>query len=214
MHHHHLHQEGKKNPNSKAPPPPFSLAALSSRAQPSAQAFRRASVADQPESITEPIASPISSSQPHLQPDPRLPSRQLISSVIRLPQPNATTVKFRRSPRLCCLSNRSSRASRMPPATAADPISRAVPRLDPKSDPRPSLRAQRQPRPRLQLGLAAWKVHFLAVRIRLSKSPDQYVLDAPSGHRRLDSVPTGAHVARVQERASYWVEAEVRARAS
>ena len=34
---------------------------------------------------------------------------------------------------------------------------------------------------------------------------DQYVLDAPSGHRRLDSVPTGAHVARVRERASYWV---------
>ncbi|KAA0025822.1 hypothetical protein E6C27_scaffold34G00770 [Cucumis melo var. makuwa] len=31
---------------------------------------------------------------------------------------------------------------------------------------------------------------------------DQYVLSAPSGHRRPDSVPTGAHVARVQERAS------------
>ncbi|KAA0068052.1 hypothetical protein E5676_scaffold172G00220 [Cucumis melo var. makuwa] len=31
---------------------------------------------------------------------------------------------------------------------------------------------------------------------------DQYVLGAPSGHRRPDSVPTGAHVARVQERAS------------
>ncbi|KAA0052061.1 histone H2B.3-like [Cucumis melo var. makuwa] len=43
---------------------------------------------------------------------------------------------------------------------------------------------------------------------------DQYVLGAPSGHRRPDSVPTGAHVARVRERASYWVEAGVRARAS
>ncbi|KAA0037288.1 hypothetical protein E6C27_scaffold68G00240 [Cucumis melo var. makuwa] len=42
----------------------------------------------------------------------------------------------------------------------------------------------------------------------------QYVLSAPSGHRRPDSVPTEAHVARVRERTSYWVEAEVRARAS
>ncbi|KAA0059970.1 hypothetical protein E5676_scaffold194G00140 [Cucumis melo var. makuwa] len=41
---------------------------------------------------------------------------------------------------------------------------------------------------------------------------DQYVLGAPSGHRRPDYVPTGAHVARVRERASYWVEAGVRAR--
>ncbi|KAA0061194.1 pol protein [Cucumis melo var. makuwa] len=39
---------------------------------------------------------------------------------------------------------------------------------------------------------------------------DQYVLDAPSGHRRPDYVPTGAHVARVRERA----KAGVRARAS
>uniref|UniRef100_A0A9I9E7V9 NBS-LRR type resistance protein n=1 Tax=Cucumis melo TaxID=3656 RepID=A0A9I9E7V9_CUCME len=31
---------------------------------------------------------------------------------------------------------------------------------------------------------------------------DQYVLGAPSGQRRPDSVPTGAHVARVRERAS------------
>uniref|UniRef100_A0A9I9E6R8 Uncharacterized protein n=1 Tax=Cucumis melo TaxID=3656 RepID=A0A9I9E6R8_CUCME len=31
---------------------------------------------------------------------------------------------------------------------------------------------------------------------------DQYVLGAPSGRRRPDSVPTGAHVARVWERAS------------
>ncbi|KAA0037885.1 hypothetical protein E5676_scaffold487G00480 [Cucumis melo var. makuwa] len=34
---------------------------------------------------------------------------------------------------------------------------------------------------------------------------DQYVLGAPSGRRRPDFVPTGAHVARVQERASSWV---------
>ncbi|TYK17934.1 hypothetical protein E5676_scaffold306G002310 [Cucumis melo var. makuwa] len=34
---------------------------------------------------------------------------------------------------------------------------------------------------------------------------DQYVLGAPSGRRRPDSVSTGAHVARVRERASYWV---------
>ncbi|KAA0058412.1 hypothetical protein E6C27_scaffold409G001240 [Cucumis melo var. makuwa] len=31
---------------------------------------------------------------------------------------------------------------------------------------------------------------------------DQYVLGAPSGRRRPDSVPTGVHVARVRERAS------------
>ncbi|KAA0060251.1 hypothetical protein E5676_scaffold639G00110 [Cucumis melo var. makuwa] len=43
---------------------------------------------------------------------------------------------------------------------------------------------------------------------------DQYVLGAPLGHRRPDSVPTGAHVARVRERASYWVATGVRARAS
>ncbi|KAA0050137.1 hypothetical protein E5676_scaffold163G00890 [Cucumis melo var. makuwa] len=43
---------------------------------------------------------------------------------------------------------------------------------------------------------------------------DQYVLGAPSGHRRPDSVPTGAHVAHVRERASYWVEGGVKARAS
>ncbi|KAA0055036.1 hypothetical protein E5676_scaffold205G002450 [Cucumis melo var. makuwa] len=43
---------------------------------------------------------------------------------------------------------------------------------------------------------------------------DQYVLGAPSGQRRPDSVPTGAHVARVRERASYWVEAGIRVRAS
>ncbi|KAA0061191.1 Ulp1-like peptidase [Cucumis melo var. makuwa] len=42
---------------------------------------------------------------------------------------------------------------------------------------------------------------------------DQYVLGAPSGHRKPDPVSTGAHVARVRERASYWVQAEVRARA-
>ncbi|KAA0038061.1 uncharacterized protein E5676_scaffold237G001290 [Cucumis melo var. makuwa] len=33
---------------------------------------------------------------------------------------------------------------------------------------------------------------------------DQYVLGAPSGRRRPDFVPTGAHVARVRERASSW----------
>ncbi|KAA0063456.1 hypothetical protein E5676_scaffold110G00350 [Cucumis melo var. makuwa] len=43
---------------------------------------------------------------------------------------------------------------------------------------------------------------------------DQYVLGAPSGHRRPDSVLTEAHVARVWKCASYWVEAGVRARAS
>ncbi|TYJ97514.1 ty3-gypsy retrotransposon protein [Cucumis melo var. makuwa] len=43
---------------------------------------------------------------------------------------------------------------------------------------------------------------------------DQYVLGAPSRHRRPDSVPMGVHVARVRERASYWVGAEVRARVS
>ncbi|KAA0054158.1 hypothetical protein E6C27_scaffold131G00830 [Cucumis melo var. makuwa] len=31
---------------------------------------------------------------------------------------------------------------------------------------------------------------------------DQYVLGVPSGHRRPDSIPTEAHVARVRERAS------------
>ncbi|KAA0063109.1 hypothetical protein E6C27_scaffold1337G00170 [Cucumis melo var. makuwa] len=35
---------------------------------------------------------------------------------------------------------------------------------------------------------------------------DQYVLGAPSGRRRPDSVPTRAHVARVRKRASYWVK--------
>ncbi|TYK21406.1 hypothetical protein E5676_scaffold609G00550 [Cucumis melo var. makuwa] len=39
---------------------------------------------------------------------------------------------------------------------------------------------------------------------------DQYVLGAPSGHRRPDSVPTRAHVARVREHASYWEKAGVR----
>ncbi|KAA0041174.1 hypothetical protein E6C27_scaffold128G001110 [Cucumis melo var. makuwa] len=39
---------------------------------------------------------------------------------------------------------------------------------------------------------------------------DQFVLGVPLGHRRSDFVPTGAHVARVRERA----RAEVRARAS
>ncbi|KAA0046192.1 hypothetical protein E5676_scaffold688G00120 [Cucumis melo var. makuwa] len=34
---------------------------------------------------------------------------------------------------------------------------------------------------------------------------DQYVLCAPLGCRRPDSVPTGAHVARVRERVSSWV---------
>nr|ADN33999.1 hypothetical protein [Cucumis melo subsp. melo] len=43
---------------------------------------------------------------------------------------------------------------------------------------------------------------------------DQYVLGAPSEHRRPDSVPMGVHVARVRKRASYWVEVGVRARAS
>ncbi|KAA0060154.1 hypothetical protein E6C27_scaffold542G00170 [Cucumis melo var. makuwa] len=38
---------------------------------------------------------------------------------------------------------------------------------------------------------------------------DQYVLGAPSGRRRPDSVPTGAHVARVWERASYWAKVKV-----
>ncbi|KAA0060380.1 hypothetical protein E5676_scaffold318G001190 [Cucumis melo var. makuwa] len=33
---------------------------------------------------------------------------------------------------------------------------------------------------------------------------DQFVLGVPLGHRRPDFVPTRAHVARVQERASYW----------
>ncbi|TYK18856.1 hypothetical protein E5676_scaffold204G00540 [Cucumis melo var. makuwa] len=43
---------------------------------------------------------------------------------------------------------------------------------------------------------------------------DQYVLGVPSGHRRPDFVPTGAQVARVRERANYWIEVGVRARAS
>ncbi|TYK04700.1 hypothetical protein E5676_scaffold76994G00010 [Cucumis melo var. makuwa] len=38
---------------------------------------------------------------------------------------------------------------------------------------------------------------------------DQYVLGAPSGRRRPDSVPTGVHVARVRERASYWAKVKV-----
>ncbi|KAA0045272.1 hypothetical protein E6C27_scaffold316G00060 [Cucumis melo var. makuwa] len=41
------------------------------------------------------------------------------------------------------------------------------------------------------------------------KSPDQYVLGAPLGRRRPDSVPTGAHVARDRERASYWTKVKV-----
>ncbi|KAA0047205.1 hypothetical protein E6C27_scaffold83G00890 [Cucumis melo var. makuwa] len=52
------------------------------------------------------------------------------------------------------------------------------------------------------------------LRVSSGFATDQYVLGAPSGHQRLDSVPTGAHVARVRERARYWVGAEVRARAS
>ncbi|KAA0055528.1 hypothetical protein E6C27_scaffold221G001110 [Cucumis melo var. makuwa] len=43
---------------------------------------------------------------------------------------------------------------------------------------------------------------------------DQFVLGVPLGHRRLDFVPTGSHVARVRERTNSWVGAEVRARAS
>ncbi|KAA0064153.1 pol protein [Cucumis melo var. makuwa] len=43
---------------------------------------------------------------------------------------------------------------------------------------------------------------------------DQFVLGVPLGHRRPDFVPMGAHVARVRERASYWIGAEVRASAS
>ncbi|KAA0039210.1 hypothetical protein E5676_scaffold607G00490 [Cucumis melo var. makuwa] len=43
---------------------------------------------------------------------------------------------------------------------------------------------------------------------------DQFVLGVPLGHRRPDFVPTGSHVARVRKRASSWVGAEVRARAS
>ncbi|KAA0036821.1 hypothetical protein E5676_scaffold110G001860 [Cucumis melo var. makuwa] len=43
---------------------------------------------------------------------------------------------------------------------------------------------------------------------------DQYALGAPSGYRRPDFVPMLAHVARVRERASYWVEVGVRAKAS
>ncbi|KAA0039477.1 hypothetical protein E5676_scaffold892G00040 [Cucumis melo var. makuwa] len=42
----------------------------------------------------------------------------------------------------------------------------------------------------------------------------QLVLGVPLGHRRLDFVSTRSHVARVRERASSWVGAEVRARAS
>ncbi|TYK14789.1 hypothetical protein E5676_scaffold1610G00300 [Cucumis melo var. makuwa] len=41
------------------------------------------------------------------------------------------------------------------------------------------------------------------------KSPDQYVLGTPWGRRRPDSVPTGAHVASVRERASYWAKVTV-----
>ncbi|KAA0060790.1 hypothetical protein E6C27_scaffold137G00080 [Cucumis melo var. makuwa] len=36
----------------------------------------------------------------------------------------------------------------------------------------------------------------------------------PPGHRRPEYVPTGAHVARVRERARDWVEDEARAKAS
>ncbi|KAA0053208.1 pol protein [Cucumis melo var. makuwa] len=43
---------------------------------------------------------------------------------------------------------------------------------------------------------------------------DQFVLGVPLGHRRPDFVPTVSHVARVRERASSWVGAEVRVRAS
>ncbi|KAA0033189.1 hypothetical protein E5676_scaffold1702G00040 [Cucumis melo var. makuwa] len=43
---------------------------------------------------------------------------------------------------------------------------------------------------------------------------DQFVLGVPLGHRRPDFVPMGSHVPRVRERASSWVGAEVRARAS
>ncbi|KAA0059243.1 gag protease polyprotein [Cucumis melo var. makuwa] len=43
---------------------------------------------------------------------------------------------------------------------------------------------------------------------------DQFVLGVPLGHRRPDFVPTGAHVACVRERASYWAGVGVRAKAS
>ncbi|KAA0035375.1 hypothetical protein E6C27_scaffold597G00120 [Cucumis melo var. makuwa] len=66
----------------------------------------------------------------------------------------------------------------------------------------------------LTLGLATWKACDLTVGIRLSKSLEQYVLSAPLRHRRPDFRSMGAHVARVWERASYWVEAGVRVRAS
>ncbi|TYK29811.1 hypothetical protein E5676_scaffold208G00360 [Cucumis melo var. makuwa] len=52
------------------------------------------------------------------------------------------------------------------------------------------------------------------LRVFSGYATNQFVQGAPSGHRRLDFVPTGAHVARVRERANYWVGAKVRARAS
>ncbi|TYK28667.1 ty3-gypsy retrotransposon protein [Cucumis melo var. makuwa] len=51
---------------------------------------------------------------------------------------------------------------------------------------------------------------LLRIILGLCFREDYIVLGVPSGHRRPDFVPTGSHVARVQER----VEAEVKARAS
>ncbi|KAA0035811.1 hypothetical protein E6C27_scaffold403G001010 [Cucumis melo var. makuwa] len=52
------------------------------------------------------------------------------------------------------------------------------------------------------------------LRVFFGYATDQFVQGAQSGHRRLDFVPTRAHVARVRKRANYWVGAKVRARAS
>ncbi|TYJ97081.1 hypothetical protein E5676_scaffold23G00040 [Cucumis melo var. makuwa] len=43
---------------------------------------------------------------------------------------------------------------------------------------------------------------------------DQFVLGVPLGLPKTSYVPPRSHVARVRERASSWVEAEIRAKAS
>ncbi|TYK19519.1 hypothetical protein E5676_scaffold1836G00140 [Cucumis melo var. makuwa] len=56
-------------------------------------------------------------------------------------------------------------------------------------------------------GHAIWGLSFAFVS--MFQCFNQYVLGAPSGRRRPDFVPTGAHVARVWERASYWAKVKV-----
>ncbi|KAA0048481.1 hypothetical protein E5676_scaffold600G00830 [Cucumis melo var. makuwa] len=160
---------------------------------------------------SKPPTEPGNASRAPVPPSPREVSPTCVSSQRPEPHPSTSSRTLR-----ACTASRAAR-QREPNVR----VSRARPcRAVPSTASLVEFQLSRFTSNRARLLLLEKRVFLLLELVEQISSvssvytTDQFVLGVPLGHRRPDFVPTGAHVAHVRERASYWAGAEVRARAS